>query len=95
MNLGLAIRNIRKSRGLTIAAVAAKAGITSQTVKNAESGLQGPNKNSLKCIAKALNVTPAYIYLMAIDKDDFNFSKHKDAKIILTNVHNQLMTLSK
>jgi XRE family transcriptional regulator, regulator of sulfur utilization len=71
MNLGTAIKEIRKSRGMTQGTLAKKVGITQTSISQFECGLHRPGEASLKKIAKALKTSVAVIYINALSEEDF------------------------
>lgn len=58
LRLGQAIRALRSTRGLTLTAVAADAGVSTSLLSQVERGLVDPSLDSLRNIADALNTTP-------------------------------------
>lgn len=65
-DLGRAIRQIRKEKGLTQEQVAAVGGFHHTEVSHLESGRRNPKFDTLKAVAKGLGV-PRW-YLMAIEE---------------------------
>jgi transcriptional regulator with XRE-family HTH domain len=60
-NLGYAIRVLRQARGLTSAALAAKAGISPTYLSLIETGDRTPPKDTLQKLATALGVDPVLL----------------------------------
>ncbi|MDO5858989.1 helix-turn-helix transcriptional regulator [Myroides odoratimimus] len=72
MNLGKAIRSIRKERKLTQADVASKAGLSITALSQIEKGESQPQKNTLESICSVLGVTKNHIFFMALDVEDIS-----------------------
>lgn len=74
MNLGLAIRELRKERGLTQIALASKAELSQTALSQIEKGKR-PGKNTLKKISTALSIPESLIYVMGLEKEDISPEK--------------------
>ena len=70
MNLGSAIKKIRKDRKISQKDLAKKSDISGSSLSQIENGQKRPTDYTLQSIAHALNVTDAYIYLSAINIGD-------------------------
>lgn len=70
MNLGLAIRELRKERGLTQITLASKAELSQTALSQIEKGKR-PGKNTLKKISTALSIPESLIYVMGLEKKIF------------------------
>lgn len=70
MNIGQAIKTIRKEQKLTHADICATTGLSRSAMSLIETGKKMPYRATVDLIAKALNVSVAYIYVMAIGTDD-------------------------
>ena len=62
MSIGIQIRNLRKSRGLTLQQVAAQIEADAGNLSRIERGELGVSETMLRKIAAALNTTPAALY---------------------------------
>ena len=69
MNLGLAIKEIRKQKSLSQTELAKKASLSQTALSQIEGGKR-PGINTLKKISKALEIPESLIYVMAIEKQD-------------------------
>lgn len=69
MNIGKAIRDLRKQQGLTQGELASQAGITQAALSAIENGTR-PNPETLKNLCSALNVSEALVYIMGLEKSD-------------------------
>jgi transcriptional regulator with XRE-family HTH domain len=69
MNIGKAIRELRKSADLSQADLAKKTAITQAALSQIENGKR-PGTETLKKISTALEVPESLIYVMGLEKDD-------------------------
>lgn len=69
MNLGTAIKELRKSKGLSQIQLAKKASLSQTALSQIEKGKR-PGIQTLKKISTALEVPESLIYAMSIEKDD-------------------------
>lgn len=75
MNIGKAIKELRKTQKFNQEELAIKAGITQAALSAIENGVR-PNPETLKNLSAALNVSEALIYIMGMDRSDVPASKH-------------------
>lgn len=59
--VGRNVRRLRSERGLSLGAVAGRAGLAKQTLANLESGRGNPTMETLFAVARALGVGPAWL----------------------------------
>lgn len=74
MNVGRAIRELRKQGSLSQEQLASSAGITQAALSAIENGKR-PGIETLKNISTALGVPEALIYAISMEKDDVPASK--------------------
>lgn len=74
MNLGQAIKEIRKQQGLTQTELSKKAKITQTALSQIENGKR-PGDKTLKKLSEALKTPEALLYIMAMEKKDVPASK--------------------
>lgn len=70
MNLGKAIKELRKIRGISQKALAEQCGLSANAMCNIEKCESFPSKSSFDKICKALDMPSAYIFLYAITDED-------------------------
>jgi transcriptional regulator, MerR family len=85
INVGITIKNIRKSKKLLLKDVALKCGISSSMLSQIEKGNANPSLNTIKSIAQVLEV-PLFKFFMDLEKEKYEFHllKKDDRKIIST-----------
>lgn len=69
MNIGKAIKELRKQQGLSQAELAQSSNITQAALSHIENGKR-PGTNTIINIANALNVSESLIYIMGMEKGD-------------------------
>lgn len=70
MNVGEAIKEIRKSKGLSQKELAAKCGLSANAMCSIEKSISIPSKDSLEKICKALNISTSYLLFFSVTDDD-------------------------
>lgn len=78
MNIGTAIKRIRKQKGLNQLDLSEKAGITQTALSQIESGKKSPNTRTVEKISEALQIPVSLLYLLAIEDNDVPDSKKDD-----------------
>ena len=74
MNIGKAIRDIRKNQGITQDALADTADISRTSLSQIENGAR-PGEDTLKRLCAALNVPESLVYIYSFEKEDVPESK--------------------
>lgn len=74
MNIGKAIRDIRKRQGITQDGLADAAGISRTSLSQIENGVR-PGEDTLKRLCAALNVAESLVYIYSFEKEDVPESK--------------------
>jgi len=74
MNIGNAIRDIRKKQGKTQDELADAAGISRTSLSQIENGVR-PGEDTLRRICSALNVPESLVYIYSFEKEDVPESK--------------------
>jgi transcriptional regulator with XRE-family HTH domain len=91
MNIGNAIRTLRKSQGIKQNELAAMAGITpgylSMIETNAKQNISG---EILECMAAALNTSPAAIIFNAIEPEDIKPEARAVWQILELSIKNMI-----
>ncbi|HLP50538.1 MAG TPA: helix-turn-helix transcriptional regulator [Chitinophagales bacterium] len=76
MNIGKAIKEIRKQRGFSQIELAAKVGLTQASISQIELELKRPTKRNLNALCKELEIAEPLLYLLAMEPSDVP-KKHK------------------
>jgi transcriptional regulator with XRE-family HTH domain len=69
MNIGNAIKELRKQKGLSQSELASLAGTTQASLSQIESGRR-PKSETLKNISESLKVPEALLYISGLEKED-------------------------
>jgi XRE family transcriptional regulator, regulator of sulfur utilization len=69
MNIGRAIRELRKQKGLSQKQLSSKAKMTQAALSQIENGKR-PGIDTLKKISQALSIPESLIYVQSIEKED-------------------------
>lgn len=90
MNLGKAIRDLRKEKGLSQEQLASAAKITQAALSQIENGKR-PGTSTLKKISTALKIPVSLIYVAGMEKDDVP----KEKRILYEELFPVIQTLVK
>lgn len=74
MNLGKAIKELRKAKNMSQTDLVHRAKITQARLSQIENG-DRPGEDTLRSICEALEVSEAMVYIMAIEKKDVSAEK--------------------
>jgi XRE family transcriptional regulator, regulator of sulfur utilization len=91
MDLGNAIKQARKQRGLPQKAFAELCGITPGYLSLIESNQKEPNLSTLKTIGEKLNIPVPFLFFMALDSNDIKPDK-KEAFDVLKPAINSMVS---
>lgn len=82
MNIGNAIRTLRKDKGYNQTLLAEKAKISLNALSQIERGETFPKKETLNNICEALDTKPNYLLFLSIDEDDVKEDKKEVFKLL-------------
>lgn len=88
MNLGENIKKYRKQKGLTQKELASKVGVTASTITKYEKGDLQPNLDTIKEIAKALDIS----YVEIIDDNQVDLAQQTINKLVRSIVGDEIYT---
>ncbi|MEI6881986.1 MAG: helix-turn-helix transcriptional regulator [Bacteroidota bacterium] len=77
MNIGTAIKTIRKEKGLGQKELADKCGLSVNALSQIETNSSFPHKNTIENIAIALGVPISYLLFFSISEDDVPENKRE------------------
>lgn len=83
MNLGKAIKELRKHKGISQKELAIRCGISTNAICSLENNDSFPSKNTFEKICKALGIPGAYIFLFSISEEDIPESKRELYKLFI------------
>lgn len=95
MNIGRALKEIRKEKGLSQRQLSEGTGISQTAISQFESGKRDPHKTTVNTILTFLNVPVAYVVLLSIDDVDVNQEKKEAYKTIYPAVKDLIMEMIK
>lgn len=82
MNIGKAIKYIRKTKGITQTRLAELAGLSANAMCSIENDKAFPNKDTINAISKALNVSVPYLLFASITEEDVPVEKQEIFKAL-------------
>jgi XRE family transcriptional regulator, regulator of sulfur utilization len=77
MNLGTAIKILRKQRGLSQKELAEKCELSVNALCQIETNTSFPQKNTIKRICEELKIPTSYLLFFSIDEEDIPEDKRK------------------
>lgn len=86
MNLGTAIKTIRKQKGLGQKELAELCEISVNALSQIEINSSFPQKNTINRICEALNIPVSYLLLFSISEEDVP----EDKKIVFNSLNNAI-----
>jgi len=75
MNLGAAIKKIRKEKGISQADLSKKISVSQTSISQIESGAKWPHRATLIMIAGALNIPVFSLFIHSVEKNDIRPGK--------------------
>jgi transcriptional regulator with XRE-family HTH domain len=70
MNIGKAIKELRKEKGISQTEFAELCGLTQTSLSQIETGTKRPNPKNLSKICKNLQIPEMYLYLLGAEETD-------------------------
>lgn len=70
MNIGIAIKTLRKTRNITQKELAARLGMSANAINQIEKNGATPHKTTLDAICKELNYSLPYLLFFSIEDED-------------------------
>ena len=83
MELGKAIKELRKHKGISQKELATRCGISTNAISSLENNISFPAKGTFDKICKALEVPGAYIFLFSISEEDIPENKRDLYKLFI------------
>lgn len=88
MNLGLAIRSVRRQLSITQYDLAEKCGVSQTSLSQIENGVKRPSNRTIKKICEVLDMPEAIIYILAIQDTDVPDSKKNVYEMLYPSIKN-------
>lgn len=95
MNIGQAIRMLRKQKDLSQGELSKAAGITQTTMSQIETGAKRPGDGTLHKICTVLETAVIDIYILAMEDSDFPRSKRAKYKLIYPTIRAMILEITK
>lgn len=92
MNIGQAIKILRRKRNMTQGDLASRIGMSVNAVSSWEVGKSNPPKESIKLICDAFHVPVSYLLLSTVEEKDFPENKRLLYRVLLETLKNELLS---
>jgi transcriptional regulator with XRE-family HTH domain len=95
MNIGNAIKTIRKEQGITQLELSDKTGISQTSLSQIESGLKRPSDKNLKKICEVLEIPQSIVYILGMEDTDVPASKKNIYKLLFPSIKNLALDIAR
>lgn len=88
MNLGVAIRSVRRQLGITQQELAEKSGISQTSLSQIENAVKRPSNKTIQSICNVLEVPEAVLYILAMQDTDVPTNKKNVYDMLFPSIKN-------
>lgn len=88
MNLGIAIRSVRRQLGITQQELSEKSGISQTSLSQIENAVKRPSNKSIQSICNVLEVPEAVLYILAMQDTDVPQDKKRVYDMLFPSIKN-------
>lgn len=88
MNIGSAIKSVRKQEGISQYELAEKCNISQTSLSQIENGVKRPSAKTMKKICDVLNVPESVLYLLGIQQTIVPDSRKNAYQMLFPSIHN-------
>ena len=90
MDIGSAIKILRKQRNISQKELANKCGLSTNSICNIENNISFPQKSTITKICQTLNIPSAYLLFFALSEDDIPVEKREIFNVLKVPLNNVL-----
>ena len=88
MNLGIAIRSVRRQLNITQHELSERSGISQTSLSQIENAVKRPSNKTIKSICGVLDVPEAVLYILAMQDSDVPSSKKNVYDMLFPSIKN-------
>lgn len=88
MNLGVAIKSVRKQLGITQQELAEKSGISQTSLSQIENAVKRPSNKTIQSICGVLEIPEAVVYILAMQDTDVPMNKKNVYDMLFPSIKN-------
>ena len=88
MNIGQALKSIRKQTGMTQQELSVRTGITQASLSQIESGAKRPSQKNFKKICEILDIPETVVYILAMEETDVPDTKKEIYSMLFPSIKN-------
>lgn len=88
MNIGFAIRSIRRQLGITQYELANKCTISQTSLSQIENGIKRPSARTIKKVCEALEIPESIIYILGMQDTDVPVNKKNVYDLLFPSIRN-------
>lgn len=93
MNIGIAIRNIRKKIGITQYEFAGKCEISSTSLSQIENGVKHPSTRTIKKMCEVLEIPESVVYILAMQETDVPGKRRRAYEMLFPIIRNMALQI--
>lgn len=88
MNLGIAIRSVRRQLGITQQELSEKSGISQTSLSQIENAVKRPSNKTIQSICGVLEIPEAVLYILAMQDSDVPSDKKRVYDMLFPSIKN-------
>ena len=93
MNIGIAIRSIRRQLGITQYELAEKCNISQTSLSQIENGIKRPSTRTIKKVCEVLEVPESVIYILGMQETDVPVSRKSVYDMLFPSIRNMALQI--
>lgn len=93
MNIGIAIRSIRRQSGMPQFELAEKCGISQTSLSQIENGAKRPSTRTLQKVCEILDVPQSIIYILGMQETDVPASRKKAYDMLFPSIRSMALQI--
>lgn len=93
MNIGIAIRSIRRQLGITQYELAGKCSISQTSLSQIENGIKRPSTRTIKKVCEVLEVPESVIYILGMQETDVPVSRKSVYDMLFPSIRSMALQI--
>lgn len=93
MNIGIAIRSIRRQLGITQYELAEKCNISQTSLSQIENGIKRPSTRTIKKVCEVLEVPESVIYILGMQETDVPVSRKNVYDMLFPSIRSMALQI--
>lgn len=93
MNIGAAIRSIRRQEGITQYELAEKCNISQTSLSQIENGIKRPSNRTIKKVCEVLEVPESVLYILGMQESDVPDSRKNVYEMLFPSIRSMALQI--